>query len=136
MDLFSEIDCFTDFLGKSKFYCPIKIDQLLNEKLAYFTGCSLGDGHIDLEGKKGVLVDGSSFEEKMIGSEEFVENLGNLLNKWRVSSKIYIKPTKIILQVNNKLFCRFLNFFFGLPFGKKKNHILTTPPYLLYLTKI
>ena len=42
--------------------------------------------------------------------------------------------TKFALKVNNKIFCRFLNFFFGLPIGKKKYSILKKP-LILNLTK-
>ncbi len=128
----SEIRYFTDFLGKSKLYSPKTLSELLSHKLVYFVGCSVGDGHIDKNGKRWVLVDGSSDPKRLILSGEFVSNLSNLLSDYIDAFKIVKHKTKYELKVNNKLFCRFLNFFFGLPYGSKKEKILRVPLILKY----
>jgi len=126
-EFIKEIDYITDFLNKSKFYCPKTLDELLTPKIFYLCGCSVGDGHIDKTGKRWVLVDGSSNKERLLQSHKFVVNLSNLLENLGMKSSIKLKKTKCILTANNKPFCRFLNFFFGLPYGKKKEVVLRKP---------
>ncbi|MFC1690725.1 LAGLIDADG family homing endonuclease [Nanoarchaeota archaeon] len=129
-DFIKEVEYFTDFLNKSRFYCPKKLDDLLNKKVIYLVGCSVGDGHINKEGKRWTLVDGSSKKERLLHSKEFVSELAYLLRNYLDTYEIREYPTKYALRINNKLFCKFLNFFFGLPFGKKKNIILQKPSIL------
>lgn len=129
-----KIEYFTDFLGKSRFYCHKTLGQLLDYKLMYFIGCSIGDGHINKEGKRWVLVDGSSKKERLVFSEKFILNLTFLLKNLINNYEIKRDKTKYALRINNKLFCRFLNFFFGLPFGKKKDVVLKKP-FILNLRK-
>ncbi|MBW2990825.1 hypothetical protein KY348_03905, partial [Candidatus Woesearchaeota archaeon] len=129
-EFIEETEYITDFVNKSKFYCPKTLDDLLNPQLIYLAGCSVGDGHIDKKGKRWVLVDGSSKKERLLQSHEFVVKLSNLLRDLGIRPNIRLKRTKCILTANNKPFCRFLNFFFGLPYGKKKEAILRKPSML------
>lgn len=122
-----EIEYFTDFLNKSRFNCPKILNYLLDKKIVYLIGCSVGDGNIDKAGKRWTLVDGHSKKEKVVFSKIFVSNLMVLLKNFINQCEIRECETKYVLRVNNKLFCRFLNFFFGLPFGRKKDIILTKP---------
>jgi len=126
-DLLNLTDYFTDFLNKSRFYPPKKINELLTDKNSYFIGCSIGDGHIDKECRRWVLVDGTSKKELLKYSKEFCEKLKNLISPYINYSKIIEKNTKYSLILYNKPFCRFLNFFFSLPLGKKSNCILKVP---------
>ncbi len=123
---------FTDFLNKSRFYPPKTMQDLLHRRMVYLIGCSTGDGHIDKSQKRWSLVDGSSDKKRLALSGEFVQYLGNLLKSYGVSSRIRLIENKYDLHVNNKMLCRFLNFFFGLPFGPKKNTILQVPLILQY----
>jgi hypothetical protein len=118
---------FTDFLHKSRFYPPLTLEELLDKKLIYLVGCSIGDGHIDHFGKRWCIVDGSSDKARLSLSEEFVQSLSSILKIYGVVPTVLLAKNKYIIKANNKLFCRFLNFFFGLPFGKKKNHRLSVP---------
>lgn len=122
-----EIEYITDFVHKSRFYYPKNLDELLTPKIVYLTGCSVGDGHIDKTGKRWVLVDGSSKKERLELSKEFIQKLANLTKGLTNKSRIDIRETKCILTINSKIFCRFLNFFFGLPYGKKKEAVLRKP---------
>jgi len=124
------IEYFTDFLNKSRFYAPRKLDELLHHPLIYLVGCSLGDGHINRSGKRWTLVDGSSDVNKLKFSGEFVLKLASLLKNYLDTYEIRKVENKYDLRINNKLFCRFLNFFFGLPYGPKKNTILQAPRIL------
>lgn len=128
----NEIEYFTDFLNKSRFYFPKTLSELLNKRLIYFIGCSVGDGHIDKAGKRWILVDGSSYKEKLVYSKEFVLKLSKLLQNYINTYNIRYYETKYVLSINNKLFCRFLNFFFELPFGKKKDVVLKKPLILKF----
>lgn len=120
-----EITYFTDFLNKSRFDCPKTLNDLFDKKIIYLVGCSFGDGHINKDGKRWTLVDGSSKEVDY--SKKFIMNLTILLKNYLSKWEIREFETKYALRVNNKLFCRFLNFFFGLPFGKKKEVVLEKP---------
>lgn len=121
------IEFFTDFQNKSKFFCPKTLDELLDKKIVYLVGCSVGDGHIDKNGKRWTLVDGTSHSEKLTFSKKFIHNLAFLLIKYINNFEIKEHKTKCVLRINNKIYCRFLNFFFGLPFGKKKDTELQKP---------
>jgi hypothetical protein len=127
-----EVQYFTDFLNKSRFYCPKTLKHLLNPKLIYFVGCSAGDGHIDKKGKRWVLVDGSSNQKRLVLSGEFVSSLKSLMEMFVGTTYINKYETKYELGTNNKPFCRFLNFFFGLPYGAKKKTTLQSPLVLKY----
>ena len=127
-----EIDYLTDYLNKSRFYVPKKIDDLLDNKLIYFVGCSVGDGHIDKAGKRWILVDGSSDNRRLEQSRDFIYNLASLLKNYIKTYTISEHKTKYVLNVNNKSLCRFLNFFFSLPYGAKKNVTLKVPLILSY----
>ena len=126
------VEYFTDFLNKSRFYPPRTLKELFNYKLIYLVGCSVGDGHIGKSGKRWVLVDGSSKKERLIYSKQFIEKLKILLNDFLIAFETSAHNTKSELKVNNKIFCRFLNFFFSLPYGKKKDSVLRVPLILKY----
>jgi len=123
-----EIEYFTDFLNKSRFYCPKTLGELLIPDIIYLTGCSAGDGHINKEEKRWALVEGTSHEKFLIFSKYFISNLAYLIKTFGCKCKIEEYETKYVLRVNSKLFCRFLNYFFDLPFGKKE--FLTKPSIL------
>ncbi len=125
-----EVEYFTDFLNKSRFYSPRTLEEALNPSLIYLVGCSVGDGHIDKTGKRWTLVDGSSNQDRLKFSQEFVEQLSNLLKRYVNHTKITKSRNKYVLRINNKPFCRFVNFFFGLPKGKKKKIVLKKPQIL------
>ena len=126
-EFIEEIEYISDFVNRSKFYCPKTLDEILTPNIAYLSGCSIGDGYIDKNGKRWILVDGSSKKEKLVLSHKFVIKLSGLLKEFGVKSKITGMKTKCVLTVYNKPYCRFLNFFMGLPLGKKKNALLRKP---------
>ncbi len=130
-----EIEYFTDFLNKSKFYSPRTLEEALNPSLIYLVGCSIGDGHIDKAGKRWVLVDGSSNKDRLKLSQEFLERLSNLLKKYITHTRIKRYSNKYVLTIDNKPFCRFVNFFFGLPRGKKKG-VISKKPQILNLSPV
>ncbi len=130
--LMNEIKYFTDFVSRSKFYHPKTLNNLLNIKTAYLVGCSVGDGHISKDGKKWCLVDGSSDEKRLVLSEEFVFGLKSLVENFVGIAYVNKFKTKYVVGTNNKLFCRFLNFFFSLPYGAKKKTTLMTPLILKF----
>ncbi|MFH1396820.1 MAG: LAGLIDADG family homing endonuclease [archaeon] len=127
-----EIEYFTDFLNKSRFKSPLFIEELLNPQLIYLAGCSLGDGHIDKACKRWTLVDGSSDEKRLKDSKKFVEKLTLLTKNYVNKTIIKEHTTKFDLRINNKPYCRFLNFFFGLPIGSKKKAKLQVPKIIYF----
>jgi hypothetical protein len=135
LKFFNEIEYITDFLNKSRFYPPKTLDSLLTSKNVYLVGCSLGDGHINKKCKRWTLVEGTPHKEKMTYSRLFVERLGRLLKTLVDTYEIREYETKFALRINNKIFCRFLNFFFGLPIGKKKECVLRKPLILSLVEK-
>lgn len=129
-EFINETEYFTDFLNKSRFYPPKNLYELLNPQLVYLAGCSIGDGHIDEMGKRWTLVEGSSKQERLLLSRKFISNLASILKNYVDNYEIRGYETKYSLRTNNKLFCRFINFFFNHPFGKKKETILEKPMIL------
>ncbi|MBN1940980.1 MAG: hypothetical protein JW772_02245, partial [Candidatus Diapherotrites archaeon] len=123
----SSVDYFTDFLGKSKLFVEKEKNFIFTKRFAYLAGCSAGDGHISPDSRRWVLVDGTPHEALLGFSREFEENLGELLAVNINSFKIRQTGKKFELIVNNKSFCRFLNFFYGLPIGPKKKQSLRRP---------
>lgn len=123
----NEVEYYTDFLKKSRFYSPKNLNELLNSQLVYLAGCSIGDGNIDGAGKRWTLVEGSSKRERLLLSRKFISNISGLLRNYVNHYEVKEYETKYTIRINNKLFCRFMNFFFNHPFGKKKRAILEKP---------
>lgn len=123
----SSVEYFTDFLEKSRFSIPKNKDFIFDKYLAYLAGCSAGDGHISPDSRRWVLVDGTPHKSRLPFSRQFVENLSRLLSKHVNSFRIHSIGKKVELIINNKPFCRFLNFVYGLPIGPKKHQLLRRP---------
>lgn len=114
----------TNFQNEGKIYLPKTLNELNNKKLAYFVGCSIGDGELNTA-NHWTLVDGDSND--LNSSLQFIENLkklsSELFNLEFTEKNPRLRGNKYEFWISNKSLCRFLNFFFGLPYGKKKNKI-------------
>ncbi|MFH1839791.1 MAG: LAGLIDADG family homing endonuclease [Nanoarchaeota archaeon] len=115
---------FCDHLGKGKIKLPKTTKELKDSFYFYLAGCSLGDGCIDKSGKQWIFCDGGGKDE-LVYSKRFIVKIKDYISKkfsLKISdSSVQFKRNCYILQIKNKSFCRFYNFFFGLPFGKKKH---------------
>ncbi len=124
-NLLRSVDYFTDSTHKTKFIPPKTLPQLLTKKQAYFIGCAFGDGGFSTN-QYWVIVDGGKKEE-LIYSQRWLEKLSSLINKEYgiefTDNNPRQRENKVELWVSNTWFERFINFWFSLPYGKKKNKI-------------
>ena len=131
--LIKKIKYFTDVQNRVRFLPPKKIGELLSDKYAYFSGCCLGDGGFSNQ-TVWSMVDGSASEERISDSFTYLTAVRNL-----IKNMFYIeaynasrRDNRVELLVNGKGFTRFLNFYFGLPYGKKKDNIEIPKIFLLH----
>jgi len=129
----NELKCLSDLLAETNgFYnlskntyikFPLRLKELLNEKHAYLVGAILGDGGFCLT-NYWTIVDGGKPSELRY-SYEYLNKIKNLfVNLYKIDHlKLRQRENKIELIISRKEFGRFLNFFFGVPYGKKKNRI-------------
>ncbi len=122
--LTQKVEYFTDVHNKIRFYPPYKLDDLLNKKYAYLAGCILGDGGFSLS-NFWVIVDGSKDEERIKDSVVFLNNIRKLIESLfgLKISKPNRRDNRIELIVNGMVFGRFINFYFGAPYGRKKGKL-------------
>ncbi len=122
--LIRDVEYFTDVHNRNRFYPAREIEGILNEKSAYLAGCVLGDGGFSLS-NFWVIVDGSKEEERIIDSIAFLDKIKRLIEELfglRIN-KLTRRDNRIELIINNLVFSRFINFYFGAPYGKKKDKI-------------
>lgn len=110
----------TDFSGFNKIKLITNINHL-PDFLFYLFGVLLGDGTINKERIK--IVDGDGREDKIKFSRDFLEKIKKKMEeifKTRVPPIRKIKHKNCYeLVFNNKWLCYYLNFLFGLEFGRK-----------------
>lgn len=113
--------------GEGNLNVPKSMNDLLNENKAYFIGASFGDGCNLSDQLKWQITDGHKNQCKLKYSYQYLKTINDLLYKefGIVGSIKKYEGKKYILTANNKWFCRLINFFYGVPFGKKK--YLKTP---------
>lgn len=118
----------------SLFYPKVILTDLLVEKQAYLAGCILGDGCL-AKSHYMSIVDGTSNEEDLEYSAQFLVNIKKLIESLYCNLNIRIikEKNKHILSLSNKWFCRYINFFFGIPVGYKKDKL--SEPKILSLGK-
>ena len=118
------IQFIDNFRSKGKLYIPKNFNELKNAKLAYLIGCAAGDGGFSLDDYWSI-VDGDM--EDIKSSIKHLNNVKNIIGNifgLKFTDKCpRTRGNKCELWVANKWFGRFINFFFGLPYGKKKNKI-------------
>ncbi len=135
ISLLKEIEFITSFSASIKISLPISSNELKNKELGYLIGVIFGDGYL-LQTKKDyriLIADGSSKQEELKDSLEYMKKLVSLFNKIFKIDKNKIKIEKrgnwYVIFISSKWLIRFLNFFFNMPIGKKKNR-LSTPKIL------
>lgn len=120
-DFTERIEYFDNFQLACNVYLPRKLQELESSKLAYFVGCAAGDGGFCLD-DYWMIVDGD--KEDIESSVKHINNVKDIISdifKLKFTDNIpRVRGNKCDLYVANKWFGRFLNFFFGLPYGKKK----------------
>jgi len=123
-ELMDNVEYFADVHERIKFYPPKKLNDILNKRYAYLSGCILGDGGF-CPTHFLTIVDGSSKEEEINDSIVYLKKIKRLIEKlFRLKLAVPSRrDNKIELIVKGKSFCRFINFYFGLPYGKKKEKI-------------
>ncbi len=124
-DLLKSVNYFTDSTHKNKFIPPKTLSKLLTKEQAYFIGCAFGDGGFSTN-EYWVIVDGGKKEE-LIYSQQWLGELSSLINRMYniefTDNNPRQRENKVELWVSNTWFERFVNFWFSLPYGKKKNKI-------------
>lgn len=123
-ELIQKVNFINNFQSAGNIYIPKKFRELYDEDLAYFVGCSFGDGELNIA-EHWQLVDGDP--KNIEATLEFIENLKVIANKL-FSLKFTVnnprlRGNKYEFWIANKNLCRFLNFFFGMPYGEKKNRM-------------
>jgi len=126
VELMNKIEFISSFTGSVKISLPNSLEGLKNEKLWYFVGVVFGDGYL-LQTKKDyriLIADGSSKQEELEYSLEYMKKLAFLFNKiFKINKnkiKIENRGNWYVIFVSSKWLIRFFNFFFDMPFGKKK----------------
>lgn len=120
---FNLTEFFTEQRLHGKIIIPKTGKELANPSYFYLAGCSFGDGNIGKYGRKWQIADGSENKENLSEAKEFIKKIKVMLNKrfsLNFGLNIEFKRNAYILEVHNKTFCRFLNFFFALSIGRKK----------------
>lgn len=128
-----KIDFFMSSWEKSMVELPVHLDEILREDIMYFVGCAVGDGGLNKNYVWEMTF--GDFDRYLSLANDFCEIVESFLkSKFRLKIKSIKSGNKYTVYAYGKSFCRFLNFFFDLPYGKKVNHYLTKP-YILKLTK-
>lgn len=105
------------------FYPPITIEGCLTNKNIYFIGAAYGDGGFCSE-NIWHFCDGGK-KEDLIHAKQYVKNIANLIKSVYKIDNIKIKKldNQFVIDLPNKFFTRYLNFFFDLPFNKKDDKL-------------
>jgi len=100
--------------------CPKKI----NRNISYLVGVINGDGHLRKSETLLEITDGQSDKEKLKSSKEYFEIIDELIKKeFNVSGKKFKTENEWRYNLNNKWLCRYINYFFKVPFGRKSEII-------------
>lgn len=102
------------------FLPPLKLNDCFDNLNVYFIGSAFGDGGFSGE-VMWTLVDGTLQEKELFHSIKFIEFIKKILEDiYKIKEFTILKSkNKVVLVVSNKFFCRYLNFFFDLPFSYK-----------------
>lgn len=129
-------DNFTS-MNRTVFHPPLTLKELLNDSIVYFIGVAFGDGGVADHFKLFKITDGSSRKADLKYSKMFFKKLSKILKiSFSIKSKIFKdceNDNKYRIQLLNKWFNYYMNFFFGMPLGPKKN--LLHKPLIISLSK-
>jgi len=102
------------------FLPPLRLKDCFNDLNMYFIGAAFGDGGFSEE-VAWTFVDGTLKKQELFHSVKFIELIKMILeNIYKIRKFTILKSkNKVVLTVSNKFFCRYINFFFDLPFGCK-----------------
>ncbi|MFH1240579.1 MAG: LAGLIDADG family homing endonuclease [Candidatus Diapherotrites archaeon] len=123
--LLNSVEYFTDSRNFSVFNPPRKLNELLTKQQAYFSGAAMGDGGFS-NNQYWVIVDGGTDDDLPYSKEYLIKIRNSIKTSYNInfSNKNPRKrEQRLELWVSNRWFGRFINFWFGLPFGKKTNRI-------------
>ena len=117
----------TDVNGFGRIKFKFLLDKFCFPFNFYLAGIAMGDG--TMNNIRWKIVDGDPNKKRLFHSKEFLEFIKRKIElnyDTRLTGIYKIKNKNAYeLVFGNKWFCRYLNFFFGLPFNKKPN--LTFP---------
>lgn len=117
-------DHFTSF-NHTLFRPPLTLNDLLNDSIVYFVGVAFGDGGVADNFKLFKITDGAMRKEELKYTRIFFKRVSKLLKgKFGITSKVFKDfedDNKYRIQLLNKWFNYYMNFFFGMPLGPKKN---------------
>ncbi len=134
--LISLADNFTS-MNRTVFHPPLTLKELLNDSIVYLIGVAFGDGGVSDRFKIFKITDDSSRKAELRFSKMFFEKLSGIFKiNFGIKSKIfkdYENDNKYRIQFSNKWFNYYMNFFFGMPLGPKKN--LLHKPLIINLSK-
>jgi len=118
-DLFSKAEKISGS-SSSGFLPPSRLKDCFNDLNMYFVGAAFGDGGFSGE-VMWTLVDGALKSRELFHSVKFIELIKKILkDEYNINKFTILKSkNKVVLVVSNKFFCRYLNFFFDLPFSYK-----------------
>ena len=114
----------------------IKIDNLklkintFTKKITYLAGVIAGDGHLDRRECSLVICDGQSNKKDLLLSKIYLYNISKIFNiEFNITGSIENFENYWVYYVNNKWLCRFFNYYFDIPFGKKSD-VIKFPTHL------
>lgn len=110
-------------VGTHGFYPPPTIEECLTDKNIYFIGAAYGDGGFCSE-NLWHFCDGGK-EEDLIFAKQYVKNIATIIKLVYKINTIQVKKlgNQFVIDLPNKFFTRYLNFFFDLPYDKKEDKL-------------
>lgn len=115
---------YTNNLGNTFIALPRKTKDLFNEDIFYLAGCIIGDGCLESQSTTAIY-DGLQDQKELFYSKKFLEHLQLMISKtYKIPNsnmKIYKRGNMYTFAIYNKWLTRFLNYFFKMPYGRKKN---------------
>ena len=117
------INLFQDFISRFG-YVRIGKTRLkilnFNKRLAYLAGVIAGDGHLSKRGNEIVIADGQSDKNKLRLSKDYIYLIAHLFEKeFNLRGAINNHTTWWRFRIDNVLLCKFFNYYFEIPLGKK-----------------
>lgn len=112
-------------LSSPGFSPPVTLEKCLDPKNIYFIGTAFGDGGFERE-TTWSLADGTLEKDKLFYSEEYIRFIIGILKEvYKIKTFNISKPhgNQKKLTISNKFFCRFINFFFDIPFSYKDERL-------------
>lgn len=119
--IIEKIETIENAKGEGNLSLPKTMSELLTKDKAYILGASTGDGCLLLNDSRWATTDGHKDINALPFSYEYLKNINEWIRKeFGISGNIRNGPgKKYVLMINNKFFCRLLNFFCGIRFGVK-----------------